>query len=57
MIFIKFPASKSSIIGNYYTQKAPIRDDRIQPHHVWKYESIKSGEEYSKWGLKLSNIC
>ena len=53
MIFIKFPASKSSIIGNYYTQKAPIRDDRIQPHHVWKYESIK----YSKCGLKLSNIC
>ena len=57
MIFIKFPASKSSIIGNYYTQKAPIWDDRIQPHHVWKYESIKSGEEYSKWGLKLSNFC
>ena len=29
MIFIiyKFKASKSSIIGNYYTQKAPLRDD------------------------------
>ena len=39
MIFIifKFPASKSSIIGNYSTQKAPLRDDWIQPILIWKY--------------------
>ena len=27
----KFPATKYSIVGNNYTQKAPLRDDRIQP--------------------------
>ena len=27
----KFPAAKYSIVGNYYTQKAPLRDNRIQP--------------------------
>ena len=26
----KFPAAKYSIVGNYFTQKAPLREDRIQ---------------------------
>ena len=31
MVFIRFPASRSSIIGNYSTQKALLQDDGIQP--------------------------
>ena len=33
----KFPAAKYSIVGKYSTQKAPLRDDRIQPVLVWKF--------------------
>ena len=27
----KFPAHEYSIVDNYFTQKAPLRNDRIQP--------------------------
>ena len=45
MIFIKVPASKSSIIVNFSTQKTPLQDDRIQPSwfkNIWlqRYEVL-----------------
>ena len=27
----KYPAAKYTIVGNYSTQKVPLRDNRIQP--------------------------
>ena len=65
MIFIKVPASKSSIIGNYSTQKTPLQDDRIQPswfENIWlqRYEVLINEiwrKKKSKWDLKLSNMC
>ena len=50
MIFIRFPVSKSSIIGNYSTQNVPLRDVRIQPVLVWKY-SVTRLWGFNQWNL------
>ena len=63
MIFIGFPVSKSTIIGNFSTQNAPFWDDtitnpglKIFGYKVMTFQSMKSGEKNSKWELKLSNL-
>ena len=56
MIFIRFPASKSSIIVNYSTQKALLHDDGIQLILVWKY-SVTTLWGFNQWNLakKIQN--
>ena len=46
----KFPSAKYSIAGNYSTQKAPLRDDRIQPILVWKYLGTTL-RGFNQWNL------